>query len=437
MQLAWPIIGLNVLQVLAIAIDTAMVGRTPGAESSLTGLSYAAQLIFLLMVTMIGLSVGVVALISRAKGAGSNERVQHILHQSLQLTFLLGLVAAIVGNLFASPLLLALGASPETIAPALVYLRLILLGAPFIYTNILFASALRAVGNTRLPFLVALVMNGLNVLFNYGLILGHFGLPQLGIRGAAIGTVAAEACAVALMFLMLRLHESPELRPKTRFAAIDLPLTRKLFRIGWPAAADLLVFNIGFLVIVGMLGRIDQTYVAAHGIGLRVQSLAFVPGLGVSQAIGALVGQALGRGDEMEARRTLRAGMVMSITIMTVLGLGLILQAGAVVSLFGVDPGSHLHKYSIEWIQILGAAMPLAGMYVAFTGILRGSGATMTSLRVNFVVTFLALIPTSYLLGFTFHWGALGIWLAFPLTFIIKVVWLSAEYRRGKWVNAA
>src|SRR5690606_37459411 len=94
--LAWPIIGLNVLQVLALAVDTAMVGRTANAELALTGMGYAGQLIFLLMVAMIGLTVSTVAFIARAKGAGDLDRARHILQQSVQLTCLLGVVVAVV-----------------------------------------------------------------------------------------------------------------------------------------------------------------------------------------------------------------------------------------------------------------------------------------------------------------------------------------------------
>ncbi len=102
LALALPIIGLNVLNVLALAVDTAMLGRLPGAEVALTGLGFAAQLIFLLMVAMMGLTVGTVAFVARAHGAGQRDRVVHILHQSSQLTAALGLAVAAAGNLAAA-----------------------------------------------------------------------------------------------------------------------------------------------------------------------------------------------------------------------------------------------------------------------------------------------------------------------------------------------
>lgn len=434
-DLAWPIVGLNSLQVVALAVDTAMIGRTPAAEAALTGMGYASQLIWLLMVAMIGLTVGTVAFIARAHGTGDHERVAHILQQSVQLTVLLGIAVAVVGNVFAVPLMWSLGASGEAMDAGLAYFRPLLLGTVFSYLNILFGAALRGVGDTRLAFGVSLVMNALNVLFNYGLILGHFGLPALGITGAAIGTVAAQACAVTLMVGWLRRGRTPGLRPSLRVHRVDVPLTRDLFRVGWPAAADMLVLNAAFLSIIGMLGRIDQVAVAAHGIGLRVQALAFVPGMSISQAVGAMVGNALGASRVSEARRIAWAGVALCAGVMTPLGLVLVGLDDWIVTLFGVDRGTVLHAYSVQWMQLLGYSMPFVGVYIAFGGLLQGSGDTRASLRINAVTTFVGQIPLSLILGFGLGLGTWGVWAAFPAIFVVKMVWGWLEYRRGRWAK--
>jgi len=431
-DLAWPIIGLNVLQVLALAVDTAMVGRTPNSEAALTGMGYGSQLVFLLMVAMIGLTVGTVAFIARAKGAGHVERAQHILQQSVQLTIVLGIFIAILGNLLAVPMLRALGADESTLQPALDYFRPLLVGTAFNYLNILFAAALRGVGNTRLAFFVALAMNALNVVFNYGLILGNYGLPAMGNMGAAIGTVLAQACAVAIMAVLLHRHVVPGLTLNYQLEPLDKPLIKDLVRVGWPAAADMLVLNAAFLSIVGMLGRIDQAAVAAHSVGLRVQALAFVPGMSISQALGAMVGQALGAEDPDGARKVLRSGMVLNMAVMGTLGALLIVFDDPIVSAFGVDPTSELHDYSVMWMQLLGYSMPFVGIYIAYTGLFQGAGATRLGLRINLWTTVIQ-IPASYILGFVVGWSAFGVWVAFPAAFALKLVWGIVEYRRERW----
>ncbi|MBW2510276.1 MAG: hypothetical protein JRE81_16725, partial [Deltaproteobacteria bacterium] len=98
-DLAMPIVGLNVLSVITLAVDTAMCGRLVDAEDALTALGFASQLVFLLMVAMLGLTVGTVAFIARAWGARETERINHVLQQSIMLTYLVSIGVAIVGNL--------------------------------------------------------------------------------------------------------------------------------------------------------------------------------------------------------------------------------------------------------------------------------------------------------------------------------------------------
>jgi putative MATE family efflux protein len=287
-----------------------------------------------------------------------------------------------------------------------------------------------------LPFIIALFSNLLNIVLNYGFILGRLGLPALGVRGAAWGTVISQAVAVVLMVLILRRDVVYGVRARMGLTRIDRPLARDLFRIGAPAALDMLVLNIAFLSVVGMLARVAQVAVAAHGIGLRVQSLAFVPGLGVSQAIGAMVGNALGAGDQGEARQVVRGGMILSTAIMTFLGLAIVVGAKPIIAIFDVDSATELGRYSVLWMQILGWGMPVVGVHIALIGMLRGAGATNTSLMINIVGTLVIQVPLSWFLGFVVGWGAFGIWVAVPISFVVRLFLGVLAYRRGDWARA-
>jgi MATE family multidrug resistance protein len=435
LSLALPVIGLNVLNVLALGVDTAMLGRIPNAEIALTGLGFATQLMFLLMVAMMGLTVGSVALVARAHGAMQPDRVNHIVLQSTQLTVLLSIGVALLGNAVADPLLAFMGASDSSRAAGLLYMRPLLWGVVFSYLNILYAALLRGVGNTRLPFVVALIMNLLNAALNYGLILGNYGLPALGIQGAALGTIIAQAAAVAIMVSVLVSGRVPGVRLRLRPRPIDLPLASDLVRIGSPAALDMIVFNAGFLSIVGMLGRIDEVAVAAHGVGLRIQALAFVPGMSIGQATGAIVGNALGANRPEEARATARAAMVMCMILMTTLGVIFIAFAEPLLMLFDIQPGTALAGHAVTWIRLLGLTMPAVAIYIALVGVFQGSGATRISLRINIIATVLQ-VPLSALLGFTLGLGTFGVWLAFPIALALKSVLGVREYRRGTWAQS-
>lgn len=434
-KLAAPIIGLNTLTVLTLAVDLAMCGRLPDSETVLTGLGYATQLVFLLLIAMMGLSVGTVALVARAYGAGDRERVNHLLVQSTQLTMVVSIGVAVVGNLLAAPLLRLLNASPAEVAVGVDYLRPMLSLTVFYYLSILYAAALRGVGNTRLPFLVSLVTNGLNVLLDYGLIHGNLGMPALGVQGAALATVLSHGIGVTILIALLRRGAVENIRMPLRPRRIDLALAAQLFRIGAPAALDMLIINVAFLSIIGMLGHIDPIAVAAHGVGLRIQALAFVPGLSVAQATGAMVGQALGAGDVPQARQVLRASLWLCAAIMTVLASIIVIAAHPIVGIFDIASGSELEDYAVTWMRLLGYGMPLAALHISFVGLLQGSGSTRSSLWINFIGTAVIQIPLSYLLGFPVGLGATGVWLAFPLSFLAKVFMAWGAYQRGHWAR--
>jgi len=428
-------VGLNVLQVMALAVDTAMCGRLPDPDPALTALGFSTQVVFLLMVAMIGLSVGSVALVSRAYGGKEHERVNYVMQQSTQLTVVLSLGVAVVGNLAAPFLLRMIGAQEATLPLALDYLRPLMTFSIFYYLSILYGATLRGVGNTRLAFEAALFQNVLNVVFNYGLILGNYGLPELGVGGAAIGTVLSQFLGVA--FLLIRLHRGalPGVRVPLRRAPIDRELGTQLWRIGWPAALDMVILNAGFLTVVGLVGWYDELAVAAHSIGLRIQGLAFVPGLAIARAAGAMVGNALGAGDRSEARELVILSVKVCGVVMATLGGLMILLSGQLLALFGLEEGTPIADYAVKWVWILGGGMPIVGIWIAFAGMLQGSGNTMASLKINGFSTLVVQIPLCWFLGYPLGLGPVGVWLGFPCAFLVKA-WLGTRvYRTGNWAR--
>jgi MATE family multidrug resistance protein len=221
------------------------------------------------------------------------------------------------------------------------------------------------------------------------------------------------------------------LRPRP----LDAPLIRETFRVGIPAALDVVIINVSFIAVLGMLGRIEEVAVGAHGVGLRVQALAFVPGLGVSMACAAMVGQALGAGRVDEARAVTRAAVRLCVVLLVALGALFIVFAEPIVGLFDATPGSRLHELAVEWIRILGVGMPIFGGHLGLTGAFQGAGATRTTLGINLVSTVLLQIPLGVILAFPLGLGVTGVWLSFPLGFILKLALEIIAYRRGAWAK--
>lgn len=416
-----------------LAVDSALCGRLPDSEHALEALGFAVQVVFLLMTAMLGLMVGTIALVARAYGAKSMDRVNELLAQASQLTVLFGIGVGVLGAIFAELILRGLGASADVAALGAEYLRPLMLGTPFFYLGLVYAGVLRGVGNTWLPFVCALLANIVNAVLNYMLVLGNFGAPSLGVTGSAIGTVVAQFLNVVILIAALRRGIIPGIKLSLRPRAIDRALARDMFKIGWPAALDMLVLNAGFLTVIGMLGAIDGVLVAAHGLGMRVQALAFVPGLGIAQATGAMVGQALGAGDIEKARAVTRSAIVLCVGLMWTLALLIVIAAHTLVTVFDVKQGTDLEIYAVEWMRLLGLAMAPAAINIALVGMLQGAGATRTSLRINIWTTLLVQIPLAAVLGFGFGLDEFGVWLSFPLSFVAKAAGSYLAYRGEKW----
>jgi putative MATE family efflux protein len=435
-RLGLPVMGLNLLSVLALFVDAAMCSRLPDAGLVLSGLGYAIQLVFLMTVFMIGLTVGAVSLVARAAGAGDHRRIVVLLQQATLLTVVLGIVIGVVGNLLATALLAALGASDAAAHTAASYLRPMFAATTFNYLAVLYTGTLRGMGNTRTPLFCALVANTVNFAVNYCLIFGNFGCPALGVRGAAIGTILSHIVNAALLARALR-RSIPGVEVRLRPRSIDRALMRRFYQIGAPAALDILIINMIHLAMIGMLGRIDELAVAAHAICLRIQGLAFVPGLGVSQATAALVGQALGAGDVPRARRVTRASLVLCTSVIGGLGLAMVVFARPLLHVFDVPGGSALEAYAFECLVLAAIANLPFAIYMAFLGVLQGSGSTRAALTISVVCVLLVQIPVGLVLGFPMGLGATGVWLSLPIANLVRVAMSVTTYRAGHWAAAA
>lgn len=434
LSLALPVVGLNVVGVLTLAIDTALAGRLLASEEALSALALATHVVVFANVVVMGFTVGAVALIARAHGAGDRARVAHVFGEATKLVLVLGVVVAAFGVLGAEGLLRLLGATDDGARLGTTYVRP-MFGFSFVYyLFLLYAAAMRALGRALLPFVVAVATAVVHVVLAIGWMFGRFGLPAVGLAGAAYATVASQCLAVLGVGVVLARGAVPGLEPRVPSPSFDRSVVGSLVRVGAPAALDLALVNLRFLSLVAILAPHGAAVLAAHGVGIRIQSLAFVPGLAIAQATSVLVGQALGASAVEDARRIVRASVVLATLVMTGLGALLVLAAAPLAEAFHLARASEAHGLAVAWIRILGAGMPLVGLQIALVGALRGAGATGTSLRLNFVGTALVLVPVALVFD-ALGLGPLYVWSAFPIALAAMAGLTVLAYRRGRWAT--
>jgi len=428
LDLAWPVIVANFLQVLATTIDLVMVGRIGVAEIAAVGIG--GNLVFFTFTVMIGITSGTIALVARAVGAKNPKGADHFLFQSLITGALLSIPLVLVGVFFARQIVAPFSPTGEILGLSADYVSLIFLSVPFLFVIFISTAALRAAGDTKTPLIIGIIENLINFGINYTLIFGNFGFPALGVRGAAIGTSIAYFVG-AVLFLGLFVDRRVRVGIRRERPIADWPAIRRILRVGLPAATEQFAFQIGILIWIVMVVTFGEAAVAAHQIGLRVQSFAFMPGLGLSIASSALVGQNLGAQRPDRADRSAREATKLSILIMGGIGAFTFVFAPWIALVFA-EPGPTV-DLSVLFIRLHATSIPAIGLFFTLSGSLRGAGDTKWPLYASLVGTYILRLPLSLILGYSLGLGLAGVWVALPIEYYLRSVIIVQRFRTGAW----
>src|SRR5437660_1695977 len=255
-------------------------------------------------------------------------------------------------------------------------------------------------------------------------------VPRLGVPGAAIGTsISYVIGALALIAILLRGKHRLKLHLSGGWVHMDA--VRRIFRIGWPAALEQILLQVAFLLWVGMVVVFGTQILAAHQIGLRIQSFAFMPGFGFAIAATALVGQNLGARNPDQAEKSGWEAMKFSVAVMSVIALGIFLLAEPIARGFIGDPV--VVSWSVTFIRIHAISIPAVGVFFAIDGALRGAGDTRFPLMTSLSGMYAVRLPLSLVFGFVLGWGIVGVWIPLVVEYYYRSVVISNHFRRGKW----
>ena len=440
LELAAPVMVTGALRVLLRMADFMMVGIALG-DAAIAGLEFGFQYFFIGFGLSLAVTSGTISVVSRLKGAGRHARADLAVKQSLWLALAISLPLTAIAWVFAEPLVGLLTGDAVVIDLGGMYLRLVMLALPFRFFSMVASRALAGGADTETPMYVRLLTLPINVTLNALLIFGLGPAPRLGIAGAALGTVIANAVAAMAFFALLvsgRFTVSLRLGGRQ----VDPGLAAEIVRVATPLAGMRLFQTFGrfpFLFILGVLGT---PVVAAYAIGRRVIMLALMPAWGYSTAASTLVGQSLGRGAEDEATgygwQTLRIALATQLPVALVL----VIAARPIAVAFGTE----YVDLTVTFIRVFGLAV--AGFSVSRTmrGSLRGAGDTRFPLygttlgiyAVRLPIAALAL-PAGYAITVAGSSLPLGVGLGPPAVFVAIVAdfYVRASANTGRFAGGA
>lgn len=416
-------------------MDTIMVGRLGEAAISASSLANQFYLIFTFL--CMGISAAGLVLASQYWGAGDERTVCRVYNLVLQMVIVFGTVFSVLSAVFPRRIMEIYTDDPEVIRLGSRYLKITAL----IYLphgiSLVTANVIRATGNVKLGLKISVISFFVNIGCNYIFIFGKLGLPQMGVMGAAAGTLCARAVELAVCVVYMRLFEK-NMRYDWRILR-KVPgkaLFQEFIRLGLPAVVSdcLLAFAASAISII--LGHMGRETVSAYSIVTVMDRMCTVAVIGVSSASGVVIGQTVGKGNLQRAMREGYSFMLMS----AVLGL-----LGAVLVLLAGTWSIGLYDITSETVVIATSMMNASAVIVFFQsvqstlskGVLRGGGDTRFLMVADVVFQWAVSIPVGFLAGLVLHMPSFWVLIALRLDYIIKSVWLCCRLKSGKWIHPA
>ncbi len=438
--IAWPSLVELILTQLTSMADQIMVGRLPGQEgiAALAAVGLATQPKFLLMTMIQAMNVGATAMVARFRGQQDRAGANRVFKHAMLLNLLMSAVCMGLGLLLCEPMIRFMGGSGisgETLRQGVTYMNIQLYGFIPLCLAITVTAALRGIGDTQTPMLYNTLANVINLIFNYIMIYGHFGVPKMGVAGASWATIIGQTCAffIAMAVALGRKHYVfLDLKEKFVF---DKRLMGRVVGIGVPSMVEQLFMRAGIIIYTIQVTGLGDTIYAAHQVCMSVQALTFMMGQAFATAATTLMGQSIGRRRyDMSAvymRKTRDLGIASSFVLMALM----VLFNRQIIGLFKNDP--EIIGLGAPILILLAASQPFQADQFIVAGGLRGAGdtrfpAVVMAVTVLGVRSILAVVLINGL-----HMGLWGAWIALVADQCLRTVLMAVRYHGGKWKRIA
>ncbi len=418
----------GVLQNLQTLIDLFWVGRL--GPSAVAAVAMSGTVLFLLSPLLMGAATGTIALVSRAAGAKQYEDANFAAGQSLVLALVLGGLTGIVGLSLSGTVLGLLRPPPDVVADGVAYLRISLVGSFTVFVLFIGNSALQGAGDALTPMWVMGIANVLNLALDPLLIFGVGPLPAMGVRGAAIATVTAQAVAAAVSVRFLISGRTP-LHVRFRQWRPDLMLLWRLLRIGIPGAGQMLARSLMSFVMMRLVAGCGTAAVAAYGIGMKFHMIILMPAFALGGAAATLVGQNLGAGKPERAGHAAWLATWIDVAFMATAAVILMTLAPALIKVFNSDPD--VVQVGVRYLRIVSPFYVFAAAGIVLGRALNGAGDTVMPMLITILTLCAFQLPLAILFSHLWQPATQGIWYAISVAMVLNGLLVAGWFQTGRW----
>ena len=429
-MLSVPIFIETLLIMMLGAVDTFMLSRY--SDESVAAVGVVNQIVMLAFLVFEVINLGISVICSQYLGAGLKGRIPSVVMVALLTNLLLGLAVSGVLYFGDEMILRAMGLNNELLPYGTAYMRIVGAFAFFQALSMTLSAALRADNLAIYPMAVTFIVNIVNIIGNYTLIFGKFGMPALGVEGAAISTATCRGIAMLLLFIVVRRTIVKRI-PWNVFVKFPWRELKNLLRVGLPSAGEQVSYSSSQMVITYFINMLGVEALATRTYCVNLIMFAYLfcisIALGGAICIGHLVGHGRTRGAFLLGKLVMR----LSIIITASLSLLLAIAGPWVMPLLSSNPEIISLGCTILWIDVLLEFGRPTNIFA--TNALRAAGDVNYPFYVGVVVMWSVAVVAAYFAGIVFGLGLVGMWLAFACDENIRGVVFIRRWYSMKWAS--
>lgn len=429
LYLALPVIIGNVTGFGMNFVDTVMAGRLDNGEVALAALGTGGALWSAVLMFVLGTLMAVQPSVAQLDGAGRQIRVGEVTRQALWIAFLLAAVYCILLR-SSAPLLNLFSIAEEIVPTAVGYLQALSWGAPAITVVLVLRFFSEGTGNTKPTMYIGILGVLINIPFNYVLMYGKLGFPELGAVGCGYAT--SMVLWLQLLLLLVYIGRGQHFKPYKLFQRLERPNwpeIRELLRVGLPIAVMIFVEGSLFVGAALFIGRLGVVPAAAHLVAINFAAMTFMVPLGIATAVTVRVGNALGRGQPRAARYAGISGLAIVLAFASLSSTIMLVFPEAIVSLYTDDPA--VGSVAVQLLFLAAIFQFSDGIQVGAAGGLRGLKDTTIPMFYSVIAYWLIGMTVGYQLTFTYELGPRGMWIGMIAGLTVGAVMFSSRFWRS------
>ena len=430
--LAIPMMLEMVMESVFAIVDIAFVSRLGTDAVAAVGITEA--LVTVLYAVAIGFGMAVTAMVSRRIGAGDPDGAARVTGQAILLGAAMSVIVGAIGILYAEDMLRLMGASQSVVDLGTGFATVLIGGSVSIIYLFVLNAAFRGAGDATVALRSLWLANGINIVLDPCLIFGLGPFPEMGVTGAAVATTIGRGTGVLYQLWYLT-GSRGRLAFHLRHLRFAPALSAHLVRISLGGITQFLVATSSWIVLMRIVAIYGSAAVAAYTIALRMFEFVYLPSWGLGNAAATLVGQNLGAGEPRRAEQSAWKAARYNTVFLTVVGVGMIVFAPGLTSLFSDDPD--VLRWGTSCLRILGLGFPMYAIGEILVQSFNGAGDTYTPVALNLICFWALQIPLAWWLAATVDLGPDGVFWAIVVAETLLTIMSIIVFRKGRWKTQA